>query len=113
MKSLGKMRYDLVQKDYELCIHMIYLNRNDFSFMEVVDVLWGIVRMGREGPHTWKSRSDSQLSHDVNALFHLAEGKESRMKVMCRYYPSKSRFGSDTSCVRFLYHFVWTLLLHS
>ena len=78
MKSLGKMRLALAQKDYERCIHILYLNRNDFSFMELVDVLWGIVRMGKESSHTWKSRSDSQTSHDIDALFHLAEGRRNR-----------------------------------
>lgn len=77
MKSLGKMRLVLGQKDYEYFIHILYLNRNEFSFMELVDVLWGIVRMGKESPQTWKLHSDSQISHDVNALFHLAEGSKS------------------------------------
>ena len=104
MKSLGKMRLALTQKDYELCIHILYLNRNDFSFMELVDVLWGIVRMGKEGLHTWKSRSDSQTSHDVDALFHLAEGKESKMMMMMnRYHSPESRFRSNTSCVCYSY----------
>ena len=46
MKALGKMRIRLSSEDYSKCLHSMYLARNELSFMELIDVIWGITRMG-------------------------------------------------------------------
>lgn len=68
MKSLGKMRFKLSEEDYSKCIHSMYLSRNEFSLMELVNVIWGITRMG------YPSRSVSEVNQEVDELFRIVEG---------------------------------------
>ena len=67
MKSLGKMRIKLSSEEYSKCIHSMYLTRNEFSFMELIDVIWGITRMG----HPTQTVSD--VNQEEDELFRITE----------------------------------------
>lgn len=73
LKSLGKMRLSVPEKDYGVFIHAVYNDRNEFSLTELIDAIWGISRMGEENSSTWRL-VDSPVSQEIDTLFRLTEG---------------------------------------
>ena len=73
LKSLGKMKLSIPEKDYAVFIHAVYNDRNEFSLTELIDAIWGISRMGEENSSTWKLM-DSPVSQEIDTLFRITEG---------------------------------------
>lgn len=73
LKSLGKMKLSIPEKDYAVFIHAVYNDRNEFSLTELIDAIWGISRMGEESSSTWKLM-DSPVSQEIDTLFRITEG---------------------------------------
>lgn len=72
LKSLGKMKLSIPEKDYAVFIHAVYNDRNEFSLTELIDAIWGISRMGEENSSTWKLM-DSPVSQEIDTLFRITE----------------------------------------
>lgn len=73
MRSTGKSRFKISDDDFSLLLQTIHSMKEEFTLMELVDVLWGMVRLNRVPSSLWKSSSKSTNNEYMNDLYQYTE----------------------------------------